>query len=79
MLVADGSDATRVVFRVTDEFGDLRRYSTAAIALTLDGPAELIGDNPLSLYGGVWGDLDSRQTAAGPRAIKSRSSSFRQA
>ena len=56
-LIADGRDATRVMFRVTDEFGDLRRYSTAAIPLTLDGPGEIIGDNPVTLMGGcgaIW-------------------------
>jgi beta-galactosidase len=56
-LVADGADATRVVLRVTDEFGAVRRYSTAAIAFHLEGPAEIIGDNPFSLMGGcgaIW-------------------------
>jgi len=56
-LLADGADATRVVMKVADEFGNLLRYSTAAIALTIDGPAEIIGDNPFSLMGGcgaVW-------------------------
>jgi beta-galactosidase len=56
-LVADGADATRVVLRVTDEFGNLLRYATAAIAFTIEGPAEIIGDNPFSLMGGcgaVW-------------------------
>ena len=56
-LIADGADSTRVVMRVTDEYGALRRYTTAAIALTLEGPAEIIGDNPFSLVAGcgaVW-------------------------
>ncbi len=56
-LMADGADATRVVMKVTDEFGNLLRYSTAAIALSIDGPAEIIGDQPFSLMGGcgaVW-------------------------
>jgi beta-galactosidase len=56
-LVADGADTTRVVMRVTDEYGTLRRYSTAAISLSIEGPAEIIGDNPFSLVGGcgaVW-------------------------
>jgi beta-galactosidase len=52
-LLADGADATRVVFRVTDEFGALKPYATAAIALELQGPAELIGDNPFALVGGL--------------------------
>jgi len=46
-----------VVLRVTDEFGAVRRYSTAAIAFRLEGPAEIIGDNPFSLMGGcgaIW-------------------------
>ena len=53
----DGADSTRVAMRIADEYGNLRRYSTAAISLTLEGPAELIGENPFSLFGGcgaVW-------------------------
>jgi beta-galactosidase len=56
-LVADGADTTRVVLRVTDEFGAVRTYANDAVALKLDGPAELIGDNPFALIGGtgaVW-------------------------
>jgi len=52
-LEADGRDATRVVFRVTDEFGNVRPYATGAIAFELDGPAEFIGDNPFALIGGI--------------------------
>jgi beta-galactosidase len=56
-LVADGSDTTRVVLRVTDEFGAVRTYADDPVAFTLEGPAKLIGDNPFSLIGGtgaVW-------------------------
>src|SRR4051794_15946302 len=56
-LVADGADSTRVVMRITDQYGNLRRYSTAAITLSIDGPAEIIGETPFSLVGGcgaVW-------------------------
>ena len=56
-LVADGADTTRVVFRVTDEFDAIRPFANDAIKLELDGPAELIGDNPFALIGGtgaVW-------------------------
>ena len=56
-LVADGADATRVVLRVTDEFDNIRPYASDPIVFTLEGPAELIGDNPFSLVGGtgaVW-------------------------
>jgi beta-galactosidase len=56
-LVADGSDTTRVVLRVTDEFGAIRTYANDPIVFTLEGPATLIGDNPFALIGGtgaVW-------------------------
>src|SRR6185437_12709886 len=56
-LAADGADTTRVVLRVTDEFGAVRTYADEPVEFTLEGPAELIGDNPFSLIGGtgaVW-------------------------
>jgi beta-galactosidase len=56
-LSADGADSTRVVFRVTDEFGAIRPYANDPVALTLEGPAQIIGDNPFALVGGtgaVW-------------------------
>ncbi len=56
-LVADGSDTTRVVLRVTDEFGNVHPSANDPIVFTLDGPGELIGDNPFALMGGtgaVW-------------------------
>ena len=56
-LHADGADATRVVMRVTDEFGATRTYANDPIVFKLDGPATLIGDNPFALIGGtgaVW-------------------------
>lgn len=56
-LRADGADATRVVLRVTDEFGAIRTYANDPIFLALEGPGKLIGDNPFALVGGtgaVW-------------------------
>jgi beta-galactosidase len=56
-LLADGADSTRIVLRVTDEFGRIRPFANDSIKLELEGPAELIGDNPFSLIGGtgaVW-------------------------
>jgi beta-galactosidase len=56
-LSADGADSTRVVFRVTDEFGAIRPYANDPITLSLDGAAEIMGDNPFALVGGtgaVW-------------------------
>ncbi len=56
-LDADGADTTRVVLRVTDEFGAIRPFAGDPVKLELDGPAVLIGDNPFAVVGGtgaVW-------------------------
>jgi beta-galactosidase len=56
-LVADGADTTRIVLRVTDEFGAIRSFANDAVQLKVEGPAEIIGDNPFALVGGtgaVW-------------------------
>jgi len=56
-LIGDGADTTRVVLRVTDEFGAIRPFANDSIRLEIDGPAEIVGDNPFSLIGGtgaVW-------------------------
>jgi beta-galactosidase len=54
-ILADGSDATRAVFRAVDEYGNLRRYPAGDVTLTLTGPAVLVGDNPFAFgdYGGL--------------------------
>ena len=52
-LIGDGADTTRVVMRVTDEFGAIRPFANDSIKLEIDGPAEIIGDNPFSLIGGT--------------------------
>jgi beta-galactosidase len=67
-LFADGADTTRVVLRVTDEFGAIRSLAGDAIQLSLEGPAEIIGDNPFALVGGtgaVW--LRAREQAGSVR------------
>ncbi len=52
-LLADGADTVRVILRVNDEFGQVRPFAADAIELHIDGPAEIIGDNPFSLIGGT--------------------------
>jgi beta-galactosidase len=52
-LNADGADTTRVVLRVTDEYGAIRPFANDAVKLELEGPAEIIGDNPFALVGGT--------------------------
>jgi beta-galactosidase len=42
-LVADGSDATRVVFRAVDRFGAPRPYVTGNVTVSVQGPAIWLG------------------------------------
>jgi beta-galactosidase len=47
---------TRVVFRVADEFGNVKPFSVAAIQFSIEN-GEIIGDNPFALVGGsgaIW-------------------------
>jgi beta-galactosidase len=58
-LAADGVDETRVVFRAVDAYGAPRPYAGGQVALTVDGPAALVGDNPFAFadaggVGAVW-------------------------
>lgn len=58
-LVADGVDCTRIEFRAVDAYGAPRPYVDGDIVLQVDGPAELIGDNPFPFgaagaAGAVW-------------------------
>lgn len=64
-LVGDGIDATRVVMRVTDEYGAVRPLANAAIKLSLEGPGEIVGENPFSLFGGVGAVWIKTREAAG--------------
>jgi len=55
-LIADGIDMTRVVFKVTDEFGNIRPFANAAIQFSIEN-GEIIGENPFSIVGGsgaIW-------------------------
>jgi beta-galactosidase len=69
-LVADGADSTRVVLRVTDEFGAVRPFANDAIKFELEGPAAIIGDNPFTLIGGTGAVWIRTQETAGKATLK---------
>ena len=71
-LTGDGIDATRAVMRVTDEFGAARPFATGAIALTIEGPGEIIGDNPFALTGGVGAVWIKTKEASGRIQLNAR-------
>jgi beta-galactosidase len=55
-LVGDGTDATRLVFKIVDQYGSERAFAGGEITFALTGPGELVGDNPyvsLAESGGV--------------------------
>jgi beta-galactosidase len=56
-IVGDGSDATRLTFRVLDAYGNQRPYVAGNVTLSVTGPAVLVGQNPFAFqeYGGVGG------------------------
>jgi beta-galactosidase len=43
---------TRLIVRITDAYGNPLPYATSVIHFDLEGPAELIGENPFPLIGG---------------------------
>jgi beta-galactosidase len=58
-LVADGLDATRLVFRVVDKFGANRAFAGGDVSFEVTGPGVILGDNPFELaasggVGAVW-------------------------
>jgi beta-galactosidase len=56
-LAGDGIDATRVVLKVVNSQGGWRPFSSGTVSLQIEGPGEIIGENPLALVGGagaVW-------------------------
>lgn len=69
-LIADGADSTRVVLRVTDEFGAVRPFANEAIKFEVEGPAKLVGDNPFSLIGGTGAIWIRAQESAGKVTLK---------
>ena len=61
-IVADGQDMTRVVVAAQDRYGAPRPFVTDPVSFQVDGPAVLIGDNPLDF-----------QSAGGAAAVWVRS------
>lgn len=51
-LSADGSDMTRLVFKMVDKYGNRLPYAISVVTFEIEGPAELVGTNPFPLVGG---------------------------
>ena len=51
-LQADGADMTRLAFRIVDKYGNRLPFTNQIVSFEIDGPAELIGENPFAIMGG---------------------------
>jgi len=72
LLIADGSDMTRLNCRVTDQYGNRLPYAFTAVNFELEGPADLIGENPLTLVGGAAGVYIKAHHQTGEVIIRAR-------
>lgn len=78
-LIGNGSDATRLVCKVVDQFGAERAFGEGDVAFEITGPGEIVGDNPFALtpaggVGAVW--VRTAPDAAGKIVVKARHSRF---
>ena len=48
-IMADGSDATKIVFRITDKYGAPRPFAVGKVDFVITGPGTIVGDNPFNL------------------------------
>ncbi len=49
---ADGMDMTRITFKLVERYGNRLPYIRKVITFEIDGPGELIGENPFPMIGG---------------------------
>lgn len=57
LLLGDGRDVTRVVFRMADQAGNMLAYIHDSLKLQVNGPGQTIGPDEIPLVGGaaaVW-------------------------
>jgi beta-galactosidase len=75
VIDADGCDATRVVFRAVDRYGNARPYVGDLVTLELDGAAVLVSDNPVD-FGATGGVAAAwiRSLPASPGTVTVRAS-----
>jgi beta-galactosidase len=79
VIVADGSDSTRVSFGVADKFGNMRPTASGSIAVHLAGAARLVGDSSFDLsetgaVGAVW--IRSLRGQAGTVVVEVRHADY---
>ncbi len=71
-LQADGADMARIVIRLIDRYGNTLPYFMPVVSLTLEGDADLIGENPLALVGGQTAVFVKARHTAGTVVIQAQ-------
>lgn len=71
-LNADGADMTRLVFKITDKYGNRLPYATQTVTFEIEGPGELIGENPFALVGGQAALYVKARHEAGTVTVRAR-------
>jgi beta-galactosidase len=75
-LAADGIDVTRVVLSILDQYDNLHPFTSEAVALSIEGPGEIIGPRLLPLAGGVAAFWVRTRRKAGTMRITAHGSRF---
>ena len=75
-LAADGSDLVFVHATVVDAHGTTVPDATQLVAFEVDGPAELIGDNPRMAEAGIASVLLRSRKASGMIRLRAKASSL---
>ncbi len=78
-LSADGTDMTRLIVRITDAYGNPLPYAASVIHFEVEGPADLIGQNPFPLIGGQAALLLKARQEPGEVHIKARCAGLNEA
>ena len=71
-LLADGADMTRLIVRITDQYGNPLPYAVKIVTFDVEGEADLIGENPFPLIGGQAALLVKARQQAGRVTIRAR-------
>jgi beta-galactosidase len=73
-IAGDGTDATRLVFKVVDKYGAERAFAGGTVNFEVQGPGIIVGDNPFTTLegsggvGAVW--IKSAENATGNIVVK---------
>ena len=71
-LLGDGQDVTRVVLGAIDEYGNTQQLSSGAVQLTIEGPGEIVGENPFGLVAGAGAIWIRTKQGAGTVTLNAR-------